>query len=173
MPNRLRWVRLRGLPRCRSVVLAAAAFALAAVIACGSADGSPLAESASPGSLVVYSGRSESLVGPIIDQFGEATGVKVRVKYGSTSELAATLQEEGKNTPADVFFGQDAGGLGAVSTMLAPLPDDLLALVPEWASSHQSRWVGVSGRARVVVYNRFSVPEDELPASLQDLTDPR
>ena len=169
MPNRLRWVRLRGLPLCRPVVVAAAALALTTAIACGGAD----PESASPGSLVIYSGRSHSLVGPIIDQFGEVTGVDVRVKYGSTSELAATLQEEGKRTPADVFFAQDPGGLGAVSTMLALLPDDLLALVPDWARSHESRWVGVSGRARVVVYNRFSVPEDELPRSLHDLTDPR
>ena len=173
MPNGLRWLILLGLPRHRSVVLAAAVFALATVIACGDADGPSSANTASPGSLVIYSGRSESLVGPIIDQFRSATGVDVQVKYGSTSELAATLQEEGKNTPADVFFAQDPGGLGAVSKMLAPLPDDLLALVPDWASSHESRWVGVSGRARVVVYNRNNVPVGELPGSLQDLTDPK
>jgi len=173
MPNGLRWARPQGLLTRRSAILAAAALALATVIGCGDADGPSSADSASPGSLVIYSGRSESLVGPIIDQFGTATGVKVRVKYGSTSELAATLQEEGKRTPADVFFAQDPGALGAVSTMLAPLPDDLLALVPDWARSHESKWVGVSGRARVVVYNRNNVAEDELPGSLQDLTDPR
>ena len=170
MPNGFRLIRL---PKPRSLALAAVALALTTAIACGSGDGPSSAEIASPGSLVVYSGRSESLVGPIIDQFGEATGIKVLVKYGSSSELAATLLEEGKRTPADVFFAQDPGGLGAVSTMLAPLPEDLLALVPEWARSHESRWVGISGRARVVVYNRFNVPEDELPGSLQDLTDPR
>ena len=56
------------------------------------------------GSLVVYSGRSESLVGPIIQQFREATGIDIQVKYGNTSEMAATLQEEGRRSLADVFW---------------------------------------------------------------------
>ncbi|CAI8030391.1 Fe(3+)-binding periplasmic protein [Geodia barretti] len=65
-----------------------------------------------PGRLVVYSGRSESLVAPIIEQFAEATGIDVQVKYGSTFAMAATLLEEGSNSPADVFFAQDPGGWG-------------------------------------------------------------
>ena len=48
-----------------------------------------------PKPLVIYSGRSESLVGPIIAQFSEATGTPVEVKYGKTAAMAATLLEEG------------------------------------------------------------------------------
>ncbi|HLF91536.1 MAG TPA: substrate-binding domain-containing protein, partial [Anaerolineales bacterium] len=78
----------------------------------------------SPGSLVLYSGRSESLVGPIIQQFSDASGIEVEVRYGNTAEIAATLLEEGDNTPADVFWAQDPGGLGAVAEagMLTTLP---------------------------------------------------
>ena len=126
-----------------------------------------------PGTLVVYSGRSESLVGPIIEQFGEATGIDVQVKYGSTFEIAATLLEEGSNSPADVFFAQDPGGLGAVSGMLTPLPSDVALKVPEWARSPDGSWVGISGRARVMVYSTELVSEDELPTSVKDLTDPK
>ena len=93
-----------------------------------------------PGSLVVYSGRSESLVGPVIEQFAEATGIDVKVKYGSTFEVAATLLEEGPNSPADVFFAQDPGGLGAVSELLSSLPGDVVLRVPEWARSSDGSW---------------------------------
>ena len=61
------------------------------------------------GSLVIYSGRSELLVGPLIQQFSNVTGVDVSVKYASTSEIASVLLEEGENSPADVFFAQDPG----------------------------------------------------------------
>ena len=120
--------------------------------------------SGAPGELVVYSGRSESLAGPIIDQFEGATGIRVSVKYGSTSEVAATLLEEGDASPADVFFAQDPGGLGAVVGMLRPLPEDILETVPQWARSPEGTWVGISGRARVVVYNNTALNEGDLPA---------
>ena len=126
-----------------------------------------------PGSLVVYSGRSESLVAPIIEQFAEATGIDVQVKYGSTFAIAATLLEEGSNSPADVFFAQDPGGLGAVSSMLSTLPADVVLKVPEWARASDGSWVGISGRARVLVYSTELVSEDELPTSVMDLTDPK
>ena len=124
-----------------------------------------------PGPLVVYSGRSESLVGSLIDQFRDVTGIDVSVKYGKTSEIAATLLEEGENSPADIFFAQDPSGLGAVAGMLAPLPGGLLDLVPGWARSPQGKWVGISGRARVVVYNTAVLSEADLPSSIEDFTD--
>ena len=175
MSNGLQWLSLRGLPRHRSAVLAAAALALATVIGCGNADGPSSAESASPGSLVIYSGRSESLVGPIIDQFGAATGINVSVKYGKTAQIAATLLEEGKNTPADLFFAQDPGGLGAVANagMLSSLPDSIANLVPIWARSPDGKWVGLSGRARTVVYNTKTLSEADLPDSISGFTDPK
>ena len=125
-----------------------------------------------PGSLVVYSGRSESLVGPVIELFRLATGVDVQVKYGSTPAIAATLQEEGPNSPADLFWAQDPGALGALSSMFEPLPSDLTRSVPKWARAVDGHWIGITGRARVIVYNA-GLAEDELPTSVQELTDPR
>lgn len=127
----------------------------------------------SPGELVVYSGRSESLVQPIIDQFADVTGIDVQVKYANTSEIAATLLEEGNNSPADVFFAQDPGGLGAVASMLDTLPEQVSINVPDWARSPQHKWVGISGRARVVVYNTESVNPEDLPDTIEEFSDPR
>ncbi|MFQ5878995.1 MAG: iron ABC transporter substrate-binding protein [Dehalococcoidia bacterium] len=150
------------------MALLAVAGVLAAVLlaACGSAGGTS-------GSLTIYSGRSEELVGPIIEQFAKATGVKVQVRYGKTAELAATILEEGKNTRADIFFAQDPGGLGAVEHMLATVRDDVLNRVEPRFRSPQGKWVGLSGRARVVVYNTEKVSEADLPDDIGGFTDPK
>ena len=134
--------------------------------ACSGSDGDA-------GSLTVYSGRSETLVGPLIDRFKEDTGIDVSVKYAGTPQLAATLLEEGDNTPADVFFAQDPGGLGAVAGMLSPLEEDVLTKVPQWAVSSDGVWVGISGRARTVVYNTDTLAPDDLPDNLEGFTDPK
>jgi iron(III) transport system substrate-binding protein len=125
--------------------------------------------------LVVYSGRKENLVQPIIDQFSAASGVDVMVKYGKTAEIAAMILEEGENSPADVFWAQDPGGLGAVAAagMLSQLPEESLAKVDARFRASEGDWVGVSGRARVIVYNTERVdPERDLPSDLWGFTDP-
>ncbi|MBB6098132.1 iron(III) transport system substrate-binding protein [Deinobacterium chartae] len=126
--------------------------------------------------LTVYSGRSESLVGPLLEQFKRANpGISVRIRYGDSAQLAATLLEEGSNSPADVFFSQDAGALGALSKegRLAPLPASVLGKVNKTFTSPRGEWVGVSGRARVIAYNTRALSARELPQSVLDLTDPR
>ena len=137
------------------------------------AEAGSMAAPESPGELVVYSGRSEALVQPIIDQFADVTGIDVQVKYANTSQIAATLLEEGDNSPADVFFAQDPGGLGAAASLLDTLPEQVSMSVPDWARSPQQKWVGISGRARVVVFNRESVSPDDLPDNIEEFSDPR
>jgi iron(III) transport system substrate-binding protein len=126
------------------------------------------------GSLVIYSGRNEELIGPIIERFEEVSGIDVEVRYGDTAELAATILEEGENSPADVFFAQDAGALGAVADegLLRELPGDTLQQVEERFKDPDGQWVGVSGRARVVAYNTEVLSEEELPESIFGFTDP-
>ena len=137
------------------------------------APASPAGDSAERGSLVIYSGRSEELVGPVIDLFREATGIDVSVKYGGTAEMAATLLEEGGNSPADVYFAQDPGGLAAVEDLLVVLPTEVLETVPAGFRSPEGQWIGLSGRARVVVYNSEVLTEQELPDDIFDFVDPQ
>ena len=129
---------------------------------------------AEEGALVIYSGREEGLVGPVIEQFEEETGIDAQVRYGDTAELASTIAEEGENSPADVFFAQDPGALGAIADAGAfeELPEETLSRVPEEYRSPDNLWVGTCGRARVVAYNTEALQEDELPASIFDFTEP-
>ncbi|MCO5228138.1 MAG: extracellular solute-binding protein [Thermomicrobiales bacterium] len=122
-------------------------------------------------SLVIYSGRNEALVGPLIEQLAAGTGVNVEVRYGGTGELAAQILEEGDNTPAALFLSQDAGALGALANAgrFTTLPDDILAMVDPTLSDSEGRWVGVSGRARVVVFQPDLVDEADIPESILDL----
>jgi iron(III) transport system substrate-binding protein len=138
-----------------------------------SATEAPSASSLS-GTLTIYSGRSESLVGPLVERFCSETGLDVQVRYAGTSELAATILEEGDASPADVFFAQDAGALGALAAegRLAELPGSTLDRVDGRFRSPDGVWVGVSGRARVVVYDTRVLSEDDLPPSILAYTDP-
>lgn len=145
---------------------------------CGSApadpsDGTPA--DGGDGVLTIYSGRSEELVGPLVERLEAAVGGPVEVRYGSTGEMAAQLLEEGSGSPADVFFAQDAGALGAVAEagLLAELPADVIAPAPERYRATDSTWVATSARARVVAYNTDTVAGADLPASLDDLLAPR
>ena len=123
--------------------------------------------------LVVYSGRSKGLVHPIIKQFEKETGITVKVRYGNTAQLAVALLEEGEKSPADLFWAQDAGALGAVSKqgLFQTLPESILSKVPDKFRNAEGMWTATSGRARVLAYAPERVKAEELPNSIFDLTD--
>ena len=126
------------------------------------------------GSLTVYSGRNEELVAPLIDCFGDKSGVDTEVRYAGSEEMALQLSEEGDATEADVFFSQTPGALGLLESegLLGQLPEATLSQVdPEYASA-DGRWVGTSGRVRTFAYNTETVDAAELPATIDDVTDP-
>ena len=125
-------------------------------------------------SLTVYSGRSEDLIQPLIDQFEDETGIDVTVRYAGSADLAATILEEGDASPADVFYAQDPASLGSVALagLFAELDDDLTDAVPARFSDTDSQWVGISGRARVVVYDGTRINPEDLPETEDGFTDP-
>jgi iron(III) transport system substrate-binding protein len=141
---------------------------LGAAAACGGGSGS------GDGPLVVYSGRSENLVRPILEEFAKESGVDISVRYGDTSELAPTILEEGERARADVFFSQDAAALDALADakLFRDLPASLLNKVNVRFRDPGRKWTGVTARARVIAYNTDRLEESDLPASALALTDP-
>ena len=143
--------------------------------AAASAPASPAASAAAVagGTLVLYSGRNKDLVGPLLEQFTADTGVQVEFRGGDSGELAAQILTEGDASPADVFFSQDAGALGAVTQagLFAALPAATLDRVPAAYAADDGTWAGVSGRARVVVYNPTLAPTP--PDTVDGLLDPQ
>jgi len=165
--------------------LAAMAFVAIAAAGCGKQEQAaqtetPATETASTtpaqagGTLVLYSGRSEDLVEPVIKLFEQTTGVDVQVKYGSTPELALTLREEGERGQADVFWAQDAGALGAIARagLFTQLPAGVADSLPASFRHSGGLWTAVSGRARTLAYSS-KLDASQLPASVFELTEPR
>ncbi len=124
---------------------------------------------------VLYSGRSQSLVEPLLEMYRAQSGIDIDVKYGSSAELAIALQEEGDRSPADLFWAQDAGALGVLSKagLFARLPDDVVETIPKVFLHRKAEWVATSGRARLFAYSPARVSADERPRSVFDLADPR
>jgi iron(III) transport system substrate-binding protein len=133
--------------------------------ACGGGERDPL---------TIYTGRSETLVGPLLEEFSEENDVAIDVRYGDTNDLALLIGTEGDRSPADVYWGQSPGATAylAEKELLAPLPDNVRALVSEEFADSDGRWVGTSARQRVLVYNADEVAEADLPDSVFDLTGP-
>ncbi len=125
------------------------------------------------GSLVIYSGRKESLVSDVITAFAEETGVSVEVRYAKSAALAGTIALEGAISPADVFLSQDPVSLGIVAKegLFDVLPQNILDNVPKWAVDQRGYWVGTSGRSRALVVDTRDVMDSELPKDIYGLND--
>jgi iron(III) transport system substrate-binding protein len=124
--------------------------------------------------ITLYSGRIAAAIGGAVDTYEQQADRDVQVRFADTADLAATIVEEGANSPADVFFAQEPGAIGALSErgLLAKLPADILRRVPARYRDPAGRWIGVTGRARVLAYGA-GVERSELPDSPLELTDPR
>jgi iron(III) transport system substrate-binding protein len=140
-----------------------ALLALVAVAGCSTSSNSEAK------SLTIYSGRSEEFIGPFLEQFSQESGYELNVRYGDSAELAAQILEEGSNSPADIFISQDAGALGAVSEqgLLATLSAQIPSKLPTEFISEDKTWVGLTGRARVFVYNPTTLVA--IPNTIDDL----
>ncbi|OGO33270.1 MAG: ABC transporter substrate-binding protein [Chloroflexi bacterium RBG_16_54_18] len=128
------------------------------------------------GKLVIYSGRSEPLIQPVIEAFELAhPQVEVLLKAGSNSELANALIEEQPNPQADVFITTELFTVQSLAEqgVFQPYQPEGSDQLPAEFIDPQNRWVGLTRRARVIMYNSELVKPEDLPRSIFDLVDPK
>jgi iron(III) transport system substrate-binding protein len=125
--------------------------------------------------LTVYSGRNENFISPFFEEFTSQTGIKIEARYGDSAELAALILEEGKNSPADIFLSQDAGAIGAVAAqeLFKTLDANVISVVNEQFRDQNSKWVGITGRSRIVAYNNKKYEAADLPRTIDELLNPK
>lgn len=159
---------LGGLVRPRRLLLGGLALSFIANLAV-------LAPAQAAEKLVVYSGRAERLIKPVLDAFQTKTGIQVELLSSGTTELINRLEAEGSRTPADVLITNDAGSLERARELglLRPLnlPEVERAIPAQFRAADNS-WIGLSGRFWIVVYNTKQVKPDEM-TSLFDLAKPK
>ena len=125
--------------------------------------------------IVVYSGRAERLIKPVLDAFTKKTGIQVDLLSSKTTELVNRLQAEKDRTPADVFITNDAGSLERAREvgLLRPLNlQEIERTIPSQFRAADNSWVGLSGRVWIVVYNTKLVDPSQI-TSILDLAKPQ
>ncbi|MBN45924.1 MULTISPECIES: Fe(3+) ABC transporter substrate-binding protein [unclassified Methylophaga] len=123
----------------------------------------------------LYSARIESLIKPLLDDFTEETGIKVNLVTGNADELLQRLQNEGRNTPADILLTTDAGRLHRAMEMelIQPVESDTLKQrIPSSYRHPEDYWFGLSLRARPIMYVKDRVYPAEL-STYEALVEPR
>ena len=133
------------------------------------------AQSASaPEAITIYNAQHVSLTKEWVEGFTRETGIKVTLRNGSDTELGNQIVQEGAASPADVFLTENSPAMALVdgAKLFAPLPADILAMVPEGFRPSSGHWVGVAARTTVFAYNKKLLTENQLPASLLDLAAP-
>ncbi len=133
------------------------------------------AEALGADKLVVYSGRAERLIKPVLDEFQAKSGIQVELLSSGTTELVNRLQAEGDRTPADVLITNDAGSLEHARELKLLRPVNMREVeraIPPQFRAADNCWIGLSGRFWIIVYNTKQVKPDQIK-SLLDLADPQ
>ncbi|WP_135534517.1 extracellular solute-binding protein [Halostella pelagica] len=129
--------------------------------------GTPMSEMPDlSGTLTLYSGRGEPLVGELISHIVDTyDDFEIEPRYNSSTDLVNQIRQEGEASPADVFFSVNAGALGLLAdeNLAATLPDDVAGKVDSVYRDDDDQWVGTSGRARTIPYNTNQFSESDIP----------
>lgn len=155
----MRYVSRRHFLRTSALLTGAAAFGSAARTA---------AQAAADTTLTLYNGQHARTTAALVAAFTKATGIKVDIRKGGSSQLANQIIEEGSASPADIFYSEESPPVAALSkrSLLSKLDDATLQQVPSTYVAKDGTWLSASMRSRVVAYNKAMVKESEFPGSV-------
>lgn len=124
----------------------------------------------------VYTGRHYPGVDDAIyKSFTDKTGIKVNLIKASGEELIQRIKTEGNSSKADIYITSDAGNLyiAKEAGLLQPISSSTLEKnIPANFIDKDKMWVGLTMRARVLVYDKDRVTKEEL-STYEDLTNPK
>jgi len=125
------------------------------------------------GTLVVFSGRKEPLIRPVIELFEKTSGIKVILKTGKSSALGQQILQELPNPSADIYIAKESGSLEylRLKDAFAPYVSANTRKIAKKFKARDGSWIGISGRSRAVIYNTTQINEDEVPSTLDSLSD--
>jgi iron(III) transport system substrate-binding protein len=145
----------------------------AVVLTVGGGGAAPAARSA--GTLTLYSGQHVQTTQALVNGFEKKTGISVKIRSDDEDVLADQIQTEGSRSPADVFFTENSPPLQVLAAkgLLSPVDASTLAQAPSRFNSPQGKWLGVTARVSVLVYNTNLIKKSQLPTSAMRLADPK
>ncbi|BBI31348.1 extracellular solute-binding protein [Cohnella abietis] len=123
--------------------------------------------------VTVYTARHYAADTALFAAFTKETGIEVNEIKGTAEELVELMKREGESSDADLFFTVDGGVLNYAkrSGVLKPLFSDKIdqQVPPKWREP-EHYWIGVTTRARVIVYAKDRVRREEL-STYESLTE--
>lgn len=121
--------------------------------------------------LTLYTNQHIELIEALTSAYTKETGVEFRIQGDASF---GQIEAEGAASPADVFLSEDPGDVALLgeADLLEPLDQEIIDQIRPGLSSPDNLWVAYAARARVLYYNPELIDEQDLPASLFDLTKP-
>ncbi len=157
--------------RNKTKILAAAGVATLVIGAAAIAD----EQAAISGEVNVYSYRQPFLIQPMFDAFTRQSGVKVNVVFAKKG-LVERLEQEGRNSPADLIFTVDIGRLSDAKDAGVTQSIRTVALtkaIPEAFRQDEGHWYGLTQRARILYVSKDRVAAADAPKTYEELADPK
>ncbi|MDO4625706.1 MAG: iron ABC transporter substrate-binding protein [Pasteurellaceae bacterium] len=127
--------------------------------------------------ITLYNGQHKEAAKAVADAFTKETGIKVTINSGKGEQLAGQLKEEGDKTPADVYYSEQITPLVSLSAdgLLEPLPESTIQQTAQKGvpTAPNKDWIALSGRARVVVYDKNKLSDKDMEKSVLDYATPK